>query len=103
MLKNSKALSLLAHTLIGLGLSSIHIYHISSVFENDRDFSHLSQIEREMTFRGEEALYYSFYKTVLETDNDSGIVNLIKDNLTEYPRVINSMKKFHIYPEVIIG
>lgn len=56
-----------------------------------------------MTFKGEEALYYSFFKTVLETETDSGIENLIRDNLTEYPRVINSMKKFHIYPEVVIG
>ena len=88
---------------VGLGLSSIHIFHISSVFENDRNFSHLSQLEREMTFKGEEALYFSFYKTVLETDTNYGIENLLRDNLTEYPRVINSIKKFHIYPEVIIG
>ena len=56
-----------------------------------------------MTFKGEEALYFSFYKTVLETDTNYGIENLLRDNLTEYPRVINSIKKFHIYPEVIIG
>ena len=41
-----------------------HCGHVARLHENHLTFSHLSNTERELTFRSEMAFYYSFYKQV---------------------------------------
>uniref|UniRef100_A0AAF5I098 Serine/threonine-protein kinase receptor n=1 Tax=Strongyloides stercoralis TaxID=6248 RepID=A0AAF5I098_STRER len=89
---------------IALLISVCHSYYLSVLYENDIHFSYLADFEREMAYRTEMGLYFSYYKTIVKSESFiSGIEKIIHDNVTEYGHEINTLNRFNLYPEVILG
>ncbi|KAJ3594242.1 hypothetical protein NHX12_006573, partial [Muraenolepis orangiensis] len=58
------------------------------------------EVEREISFRTECGLYYSYYKQMLQAPSiGQGLWDLVHDNLTESKRTINLLQRMNIYQE----
>jgi len=57
-----------------------------------------------MTFRTEMGLYYYYFKVLVTADSvGEGVQQLYRNNLTEFPLTINTLKRFNLYPELAAG
>lgn len=89
---------------LGLGVIFIHVYHTSSVFETTTNVDHLNRLQRQMLFRGEDALDLYVYHTIAEArDFRSGITQILRNNFTEAPNTVNALERFSIAPEILIA
>ncbi|XP_064645392.1 protein C-mannosyl-transferase DPY19L1-like [Lineus longissimus] len=82
----------------------MHRNHIAGMFERHLHFSHLSELDRDLSLKTEMGLYFSYYKTMITSPTFFGGLNeIIYDNVTEYPKTINTLKRFNLYPEVVLA
>lgn len=89
---------------VSVGLGLLCCIYVATLHENDLWFSNIKEVEREISFRTECGLYYSYYKQLLQAPSISeGLSELIHDNLTESKRTINLLQRMNIYQEVFLG
>uniref|UniRef100_A0A7N4PCX8 Dpy-19 like C-mannosyltransferase 3 n=1 Tax=Sarcophilus harrisii TaxID=9305 RepID=A0A7N4PCX8_SARHA len=99
-----KILSLTVGGTIGLCIGFLTSVYLATLHENDLWFSNIKEVEREISFRTECGLYYSYYKQMLQAPTISkGFHGLIYDNKTESMRTINILERMNIYQEVFLS
>ncbi|XP_061620761.1 probable C-mannosyltransferase DPY19L3 isoform X2 [Phyllopteryx taeniolatus] len=89
---------------VSVGLGLLCCMYMATLHENDLWFSNIKEVEREISFRTECGLYYSYYKQLLNAPSiQEGLSELIHDNLTESKRTINLLQRMNIYQEVFLS
>ncbi|KAG7482535.1 hypothetical protein JOB18_023665 [Solea senegalensis] len=89
---------------VSVGLGLLCCIYVATLHENDLWFSNIKEVEREISFRTECGLYYSYYKQMLHAPSiQEGLSDLIHDNLTESKRSINLLQRMNIYQEVFLS
>uniref|UniRef100_A0A673WPL3 Dpy-19 like C-mannosyltransferase 3 n=1 Tax=Salmo trutta TaxID=8032 RepID=A0A673WPL3_SALTR len=90
--------------IVGISLGMLCCIYVATLHENDLWFSNIKEVEREISFRTECGLYYSYYKQMLRAPSiQQGLSELISDNATESKRTINLLRRMNIYQEVFLG
>ncbi|KAM3624867.1 uncharacterized protein V6R79_003074 [Siganus canaliculatus] len=89
---------------VSVGLGLLCCIYVATLHENDLWFSNIKEVEREISFRTECGLYYSYFKQMLQAPSiQEGLADLIHDNLTESKRTINLLQRMNIYQEVFLS
>jgi len=80
-------------------------YYLYISHENELWFSNISNLEREISFRTEQGLYYNNFKILVDPENSfiTNFKKILNDKKTEYPNEINLLKRFNIFPEVLLA
>ncbi|GAB5582223.1 probable C-mannosyltransferase DPY19L3 isoform X2 [Prionailurus iriomotensis] len=95
-----KLLSFMVGGTIALCIGLLTSVYLATLHENDLWFSNIKEVEREISFRTECGLYYSYYKQMLQAPTlMQGFHGLIYDNKTESMRTINLLQRMNIYQE----
>uniref|UniRef100_A0A3B3RLH1 Dpy-19 like C-mannosyltransferase 3 n=1 Tax=Paramormyrops kingsleyae TaxID=1676925 RepID=A0A3B3RLH1_9TELE len=89
---------------LGVSLGLLNCTYMATLHENDLWFSNIKEVEREISFRTECGLYYSYYKQMIQASSiEQGLLELIYDNKTESRRTINVLQRMNIYQEVFLS
>lgn len=99
-----KILSSAVGATVALCIGLLTSVYLATLHENDLWFSNIKEVEREISFRTECGLYYSYYKQMLQAPTLlQGFHGLIYDNKTESMRTINLLQRMNIYQEVFLS
>ncbi|XP_030155489.1 probable C-mannosyltransferase DPY19L3 isoform X5 [Lynx canadensis] len=99
-----KLLSFMVGGTIALCIGLLTSVYLATLHENDLWFSNIKEVEREISFRTECGLYYSYYKQMLQAPTlMQGFHGLIYDNKTESMKTINLLQRMNIYQEVFLS
>ncbi|XP_066514209.1 protein C-mannosyl-transferase DPY19L3-like isoform X3 [Hoplias malabaricus] len=97
-------LNVVSGSTVGVSLGLLCCVYVATLHENDLWFSNIKEVEREISFRTECGLYYSYYKQMLRAPSiQEGLYELINDNTTESKRTINILQRMNIYQEVLLS
>ncbi|XP_036689483.1 probable C-mannosyltransferase DPY19L3 isoform X2 [Balaenoptera musculus] len=89
---------------VALCIGLLTSVYLATLHENDLWFSNIKEVEREISFRTECGLYYSYYKQMLQAPTlMQGFHGLIYDNKTESMRTVNLLQRMNIYQEVFLS
>jgi len=90
--------------LVGLAIAYHHTWYLYIQHENEMWFTNIKQVEREISFRTESGLYYSYFKQYVEApDFTTAMHRYTRDNKTEFPNEVNILERFNIYQEFFLG
>lgn len=82
----------------------IHAKYMFTLHDNYLWFSHITEVEREISFRTESGLYYSYYKQLIKSPSIAqGWHDLMYDNITEHPSTINIIERMNIHQEILLA
>ncbi|CAH1800272.1 unnamed protein product [Owenia fusiformis] len=96
--------SLVIGVILCVVLGWVNSRYMSTLHENDMWFSNIQEVEREISFRTEQGLYYSYYKQMIKAPSiQQGLYELTHDNITEHLRTINILHRFNIYQEILLS
>ncbi|XP_036119934.1 probable C-mannosyltransferase DPY19L4 isoform X6 [Molossus molossus] len=80
----------------------MYALYLSAYHERKFWFSNRQELEREITFQGDSAIYYSYYKDMLKAPSfERGVYELTHNNKTVSLKTINAMQQMSLYPELI--
>ncbi len=88
-----------AGVLVMLALAYKWSNYLAQLHDNQYWFVNIQEVEREISFRTEQGLYYSYYKQLVNAPSlAAGMEELRRDNITEHLRTINIFHRFNIHP-----
>ncbi|XP_024899113.1 probable C-mannosyltransferase DPY19L4 isoform X1 [Pteropus alecto] len=80
----------------------MYALYLSAYHERKFWFSNRQELEREITFQGDSAIYYSYYKDMLKAPSfERGVYELTHNNNTVSLKTINAVQQMSLYPELI--
>ncbi|KAF4793538.1 hypothetical protein TURU_110042 [Turdus rufiventris] len=97
-------LSITVGGIVAISLGFLTSVYVATLHENDLWFSNIKEVEREISFRTECGLYYSYYKQMIQAASiQQGLHGLVYDNKTESVRTINILERMNVYQEVFLS